>query len=119
MIDTVDAIWTSLTNIPIIFTGQPRNSKWDRFRDKLVQAHPYCSVCNTKENLQAHHKKPYHLFRELELVESNIVILCIRCHLLFGHLLDWTAWNPNIDEDIERWHVKIVNRLYDRVAYEN
>lgn len=53
--------------------------------------------------LTGHHKKPFHEFPELELVEENIGIICESwghrcCHYLVGHLgVSWQVNNPNFD----------------------
>jgi len=77
-----------------------RSSKWRFARSKFLADHDYCAWCGGKTNLQVHHIKPVHLFPELELITSNFVTLCEhpmrRCHLLRGHLGNWTNWNPNI-----------------------
>lgn len=82
--------------------GNQRSSKWPRVRDRHLAAFPRCSVCGKKENLRAHHIKPYHLFPELELDPENLLTTCegevVNCHLLFGHLMDWRAWNPKVIE---------------------
>ena len=48
-----------------------------------------------------------------ELDENNLITLCdgkSRCHLLFGHLLSWKSFNPNVVEDCKIWSEKINNR---------
>ncbi len=93
-----------------------RSSRWAAVQRAFLEKAPYCAVCGGKEHLQVHHKKPFHLFKDLELVESNLLVLCEsperNHHLLFGHLLDWHAWNPMVEWDVNVWAVKIKERAY-------
>lgn len=90
--------------------GAARSSKWRQVRDNFILKNPLCAVCRSKKNLIAHHKKPFHLFPELELNENNLVTLCegtLGCHLLFGHLGSYLKFNENVDEDIKIWNKKL------------
>lgn len=86
--------------------AQPRSPKWAAVRRKHLKEHPFCEACGNNTNLNCHHKAPYHLFPDLELVEENLITLCedgpgkASCHFLFGHLgLTWSDWNPQVAED--------------------
>lgn len=87
-----------------------RASGWQDVRLKVVKEHPYCSICNKTEGLHVHHKKPFHLWPELELSLDNLMVLCVNCHLMWGHLLDWKSYNEQIDKDI----IRIAQRPYGR-----
>jgi len=79
-----------------------RSPKWRKVRNEYLQKHPFCECCEGKKGLEVHHKKPVHLFPELELEESNLMTLCARmkCHFIFGHCcLNWKCYNPNIEKD--------------------
>lgn len=93
--------------------AEGRSSDWRKLQVKTVTGHPYCAVCGCMNTLQVHHKKPFHLFPELELEPLNLIVLCQRDHFWIGHLFDWRAYNPNIDIDIILWNEKIKGRLYD------
>lgn len=104
---------------PIVL-GTPRSKDWSRVRDQFLHNHPICAVCHRSTYLNVHHKKPYHLYPALELDPNNLVTLCNPeghggCHLLFGHLMSWEAWNPQVDADISTWQEKISARIYQRV----
>jgi hypothetical protein len=50
-----------------------------------------------------HHKIPFHDNPDLEMVESNWIPLCegrysCNCHLTFGHMGNWTLFNPKVVE---------------------
>jgi 5-methylcytosine-specific restriction enzyme A len=93
----------------------PRSPQWPAVRARHLLKEPRCAVCSTPEHVQCHHKKPFHLFPELELVDDNLITLCEspghNCHLLFGHLLFWPAYNPNVTADAVAWKQKIQGRL--------
>lgn len=96
------------------FFGVPRSSKWELVRSVHLEAHDRCEVCGSARLLNVHHKKPYHLFPELELDPTNLITLCegqsVNCHLLFGHLKNWSSYNKDIDRDVAEWRKKILNR---------
>ena len=82
-----------------------RSPKWASVRKLHLKLHPRCAVCGNDKKLEVHHQKPFHLFPELELVESNLITLCedgkngINCHLAFGHLGSYKSYNKNVIKD--------------------
>lgn len=90
---------------------ESRSSKWRTVRKKFLEKNQECAICGKTENLVPHHKLPFHLFPTKELDEDNLVVLCenhpVNCHYLFGHLMDWQNYNPDIDEDIKKWSEKL------------
>jgi hypothetical protein len=67
------------------------------------------------KRLQAHHIKPFHLFPELELVESNWVPLCegnpsMNCHLVLGHLGNFASYNLLVVADASKWLARMLGR---------
>jgi len=93
--------------------GSRRSSKWRSVRKAYIKLHPLCAVCKTKKRLEIHHCKPFHLSPTLELSKKNLITLCKRHHLTFGHLMNYHAYNPNIREDAKNFRLKIKNRLYE------
>lgn len=93
--------------------NQKRNKLWPKVRDLFIKKHKKCSICGESKKLEVHHKKPFHLYPELELDNNNLVILCenkkygVNCHLLFGHLGNYKRYNPNIDQDVITWKSKL------------
>jgi hypothetical protein len=79
--------------------GGKRSSAWYPLRNSFL-ANKRCAVCNTDKDLEAHHKKPFHEYPELELDESNLVALCSRCHFVIGHLFNYSMYNHDIDNTI-------------------
>ena len=55
--------------------------------------------------MNVHHKKPFHLFPELELESTNLITLCMDgdkdCHIKLGHGGSFKAYNPNVEEDVK------------------
>lgn len=77
--------------------GMPaRSPQWAGVRKQFLKWNPTCAACGSKDNLEVHHVKPFHLFPELELAPENLIVLCENggnCHLTFGHLKNWKSWN--------------------------
>ena len=89
--------------------GAKRSADWDTFRDNLIAVHPYCAICRATEELQLHHKMPF-AWGGGELDPDNVVVLCARCHILFGHLGNWSSINPHIEADIAEWSIRLTLR---------
>ena len=89
---------------------------------EFLLANPTCAVCGHSRDLNVHHIQPYHLFPSLELEMTNLLTLGENCptgnhHLLFGHLGDWSCYNPNVVIDARLWLTKIkCRRSPPRVA---
>lgn len=96
--------------------GVSRSRYWTKVRKEYLKKHSFCCVCGGKKKLQVHHIKPFHLYPELELEESNLITLCefgkngIICHLAVGHLGSYRSINENVLEDSKFWLEKIVSR---------
>jgi 5-methylcytosine-specific restriction endonuclease McrA len=91
-----------------------RNREWDKLQRRFLKQHPLCAVCGTKHP-EVHHIKPFHLFPSLELEESNLIALCFEHHLLFGHLMSYKSYNPNVLEDVQIYKEKIRARPKPRI----
>ena len=86
--------------------GAQRSPLWRYVRAQHLKKNPTCAVCGGNKEISVHHKKPVHLFKELELSPDNLITLCegsvINCHFVFGHcFLNWNCYNPNVDEDVK------------------
>lgn len=97
--------------VPKTVDGKARSSHWPAVRGTWIHAHPFCAVCQSKTRLEVHHCKPFHLHPELELDPTNFITLCEPHHLLFGHLMNWSAYNPSVRTDAGLWLGKIKARL--------
>ena len=78
--------------------GVRRSPLWPKCRKSFLLLHPTCAACGRKDELEVHHILPFHINPAVELAESNLMTLCDgktrSCHRTFGHLYDWTRWNP-------------------------
>ena len=93
-----------------IFGGVPRSSQWSRIRKSFLASHPTCAVCGTEKDLECHHIVPYNIRPEMELDFHNLLTLCSRDHLLFGHLGSFRSWNVDVRKDALYFKNKITSR---------
>ena len=95
--------------------GGLRSSQWPQVRKEVLQEHPNCEVCGTNKSLAVHHCTPFNTRPELELLKSNLLVLCesagMQCHITFGHLGNYKFYNPNVRADVEMWQTKVAQRL--------
>lgn len=87
-----------------------RSPKWPAVRAAHLKKHPRCEVCKKTTDLEVHHVEPFHLHPEKELDPGNLMTFCRDHHFLFGHLMDWDSYNPNVRRDVAEWSEKIANR---------
>jgi 5-methylcytosine-specific restriction endonuclease McrA len=84
--------------------GKERSPHWPAVQHAHLKLEPNCAVCGGSMNLNVHHKKPFHLFPELELEPTNLITLCMDgdkdCHIKLGHGGSFKAYNPNVVEDV-------------------
>ena len=88
-------------------------------RREFIKQNPRCAACGSRilPKLQVHHRKPFHLFPELELVEENLIVLCedgpmnTNCHGLIGHCGNWSDYNENVVTDAEHQRSMLANRV--------
>lgn len=88
-----------------------RDSRWRKTRARHIETNSSCAVCGSENNLSVHHIIPVHVDSSKELCEDNLITLCqnrtMNCHLIFGHLLNWTKSNPSVVEDAKLWSKKL------------
>ncbi len=79
----------------------PRSPFWKSTEKNHLKLFPNCASCGEHRLVQVHHIFPFHLYPKLELVESNLISLCMwnRCHYYKGHGFDWQLFNRNIIAD--------------------
>ena len=96
------AWWTNGQTVGRSDSG--RSAHWEAVRAEHLAKEDHCAWCGSMTALQVHHIRPYHLYRGLELEDSNLVTLCeqkgVNCHLRFGHFGDFRdGWNADIRAD--------------------
>jgi 5-methylcytosine-specific restriction endonuclease McrA len=90
-----------------------RSPKWKSVRQQHLKENNKCAACGKTKDLEVHHKIPVHIKPELELDPDNLITLCSNsCHLLFGHLMDFKSWNPDVANDTKNMATKISRRPY-------
>jgi len=107
-----------------LITGKPnvaRSPKWPEVQKAHLALHNTCERCGSKQKLNVHHIKPYHLYPDLELEPTNLITLCesgdggFNCHLALGHLGNFKSYNVNVVADAAIWKVKLLNRPFGLV----
>jgi hypothetical protein len=88
-----------------------RSIKWYMVRRHFIKLkeNSYCYACGTDKKLEVHHIVPYQVDESLELVESNMITLCKRCHLVFGHFGDFRKYNEAVVEDCIAYKMSRIN----------
>ena len=103
--------WKNIASFRDALAGitTPRSGHWPKVEHEFLSLHSVCEACGTKEKLNAHHMKPFHLYPALELDPSNLITLCMDkdCHILLGHGDNWKAYNPNVIQDVATVHGNI------------
>lgn len=99
--------------------GSKRSGKWAAVRREYLQTNNRCAACGYHKKLQVHHKKPFHLYPELELDSTNLITLCdtrgsLNCHVTFGHLGYYRSYNQDVDSDAAIWRSKFSNRPHPK-----
>lgn len=80
-------------------TGAKRSSKWPTVEKHFREGHPTCAACGSKDRLNVHHCKPFHLNPSLELDTDNLITLCMstkECHLHIGHGGSFKQYCPEV-----------------------
>lgn len=84
-----------------------RSPRWPAARKAWLAVQPACAACGSIKDLEVHHKRPFHLFPQLELDPANFITLCETFgtvhHLDVGHSFagkrSWKIFNPNVETD--------------------
>lgn len=97
-----------------------RSLRWPALEKKFKKENPKCAACGSRKKLNVHHKKPFHLYPELELDPTNLITLCMdpttECHIKLGHGGNFKAYNPTVVEDVAKVN-KNISILNEVAAY--
>ena len=100
--------------------GMDRSPKWPGVQKLHLKFHPVCESCGSTNKLNVHHKKPFHLFPQLELDMNNLITLCMdpekECHILIGHGDNFKDYNPDVEVDAQK--VRLDVNLFESVVAE-
>lgn len=101
-----------------------RSSKWPSVRKAYLEDNPECAVCGSKDMVEVHHIKPFHIAPEMELDPDNLISLCeskkygINCHLFFGHLGNYKGENLEVKSDAEKFKKKLA-KMKEQIKLKN
>jgi len=84
--------------------GAERDSGWRAVRQAHLRREPECVACGQTTQLEVHHILPFSNEPRLELDPDNLVTLCKRDHLVFGHFGNWQRYNPKVREHATTYH---------------
>lgn len=87
--------------------GVERSSRWAVVRQHHLVENPQCEACGSHQQLEVHHITPVHVDPSKELDFDNLVTLCTRDHLTFGHLGCWQCYNPDVLADAKAYREKL------------
>lgn len=94
MLRFIQAIIDKLNGKPFFI----RSEYWEKFQQDFLKG-KNCRACGSTCSLKAHHIKPVHIYKHLELSKDNLIPLCKRCHFTLGHLANWYNYNPRVALD--------------------
>jgi hypothetical protein len=104
-----------------------RSTAWPDVAKDFRIAHPYCAACGGTEQLNIHHKFPFHYVvlcqrPDLELDPRNLLTLCVHhdCehHVLIGHLDDYESYNPCVLEFVKEYSGLTGQQIRDDAAWQ-
>ena len=55
--------------------GASRSGKWPALEKRWLELHGECAACGSREQLSAHHKRPFHLDPDLELDPGDAKVM--------------------------------------------
>lgn len=58
------------------------NTSVSTWAARTIKHHPFCVICGSKDDLEAHHIIPVSHSRKYMYVDTNGITLCKRCHYL-------------------------------------
>lgn len=94
-----------------LFSG--RDYRWGKVRKEHLMKYNECFICRKRSDLEVHHIVPVHVDPDRELDPNNLITLCGKyCHFIFGHLMDWKSWNPDIRTDALMFRDRMQKKPY-------
>lgn len=61
------------------------NSSINHWAARIVKRYPFCTICGSKEGLEAHHIIPVSHSMKYAYADTNGITLCKNCHWLVHH----------------------------------
>lgn len=81
-----------------------RSPRWRTVARRFLKVYPTCAACGSRRWLAVHHAIPFAVDPSLELVNDNLITLCLvgkQDHRLLGHGGAWVTHNPAVRADAE------------------
>lgn len=101
----IQSVWRAL------FSPRPKRvPAWAAFQAAHLAQEPKCAACEATNKLVAHHIIPVTVNPKRELDPTNLITLCSRCHLVFGHLMCADCYNPDVRKMTEEYRAKFRKR---------
>jgi 5-methylcytosine-specific restriction protein A len=90
-----------------------RSSRWPKIRKEFLANNPCCAACGKCGKIEVHHIEPVHCSPDKELDMDNLISLCDDpCHIVFGHLMNFKSWNPDVVKDCMVYNNKCKHKPY-------
>lgn len=61
------------------------NTTVNHWAQRVIKRHPFCVICGSQDNLEAHHIIPVSHSRRYMYYDTNGITLCHDCHQLVHH----------------------------------
>lgn len=90
-----------------VWEGAQRSARWAIVREHHLVENPECEACGTSHQLEVHHITPVSVDPSKELDFDNLITLCVRCHLVFGHLGCFQCHNPEVQADSQTYRARV------------
>lgn len=88
-----------------------RSAQWRSARAEHLKKEPACMACGRAVDLEVHHIIPVAVNPNRELDPDNLITLCgDRCHLVFGHFMNYHCYNPDVRKMAKEYYVKLQKR---------
>lgn len=66
----------AIGHLPVVpVYGASRSGKWPALEKRWLELHGECAACGSREQLSAHHKRPFHLDPDLELDPGDAKVM--------------------------------------------
>lgn len=74
--------------------------EWEDYERRYYKTHSkICMICGEKKNVDLHHILPRHICPLKIFDVTNLIPLHRPCHFIWGHLLNWHDFNPDVIKD--------------------
>ena len=90
--------------------GGVRSSHWPAVRKEHLRKHPHCAITGDFKDVEVHHCVPFNENPALELDPENLITLRRDMHLIFGHLMNFKSYDPDIRTNARVMADRIRNR---------